>query len=291
MENFKIVEYQSQRVLTTEQLAQAYECETYQIKQNFNNNKDRFVEGKHYFKLEGDLLKDFKMNKVENFYPVAKNTKTLYLWTKRGASRHCKMLGTDKAWDMFDILEENYFDQKIQAAPYVVIPKFFKGQQVLTIKDVAAILNTTRSFIEGILSKPTANIREGRDYYRLKGEDRAEFKKENPSVAPCVHHIIAILKSGFKKICEYLKIDKVPQVFSFENLETKLEIEAPTEEPNVREAVSRIRAYKQAQEVLFALYDSLQPSDMKDAVGMVISHLGVRVCANSMCFVGVNTTL
>ena len=30
------VEYRAERVLTTEQLAQAYECEPKQIKQNFN---------------------------------------------------------------------------------------------------------------------------------------------------------------------------------------------------------------------------------------------------------------
>lgn len=33
------VDYNGVRVLTTEQLAQAYECEPQQIKQNFNNKK------------------------------------------------------------------------------------------------------------------------------------------------------------------------------------------------------------------------------------------------------------
>ena len=36
------VDYNGVRVLTTEQLAQAYECETVQISQNFLNNKDHF---------------------------------------------------------------------------------------------------------------------------------------------------------------------------------------------------------------------------------------------------------
>ena len=111
------VEYSAQRVLTTEQLAQVYECTMTQIKQNFNNNKEHFVEGKHYFKLESDALKHFK-NRVENFDLVGKNANTLYLWTKRGALRHCKMLGTDKAWEMFDLLEENYFDGK-KSAPAI----------------------------------------------------------------------------------------------------------------------------------------------------------------------------
>lgn len=105
------VDYSGERVLTTEQLAQAYGCEAHQIKQNFKNNEGRFEEGKHFYKLTGDALKDFK-NQVENFYPVNKHTAVLYLWTRRGASRHSKMLGTDKAWEMFDSLEENYFNPR-----------------------------------------------------------------------------------------------------------------------------------------------------------------------------------
>ena len=54
------VDYNGARVLTTEQLAQAYECEPIQIQQNFNNNKGHFEEGKHFYKLIGDELKEFK---------------------------------------------------------------------------------------------------------------------------------------------------------------------------------------------------------------------------------------
>lgn len=109
--NLMPVEYSEERVLTTEQLAQAYECSAAQIKQNFNNNISRFEEGKHFFKLMGDDLKIFK-NRVENFDLVGKNANALYLWTKRGAARHSKMLGTDKAWEVFETLEENYFSQR-----------------------------------------------------------------------------------------------------------------------------------------------------------------------------------
>ena len=56
------VEYRTERVLTTEQLAQAYECEPKQIKQNFNNNKAHFEEGRHYYKVEGDELKDLRVD-------------------------------------------------------------------------------------------------------------------------------------------------------------------------------------------------------------------------------------
>lgn len=109
------VKFNEEVVITTKVLANVYECGEKQIKQNYNNNKDKFIEGKHYYKLEGENLRKFKQYcKVENFDFVKSNVNCIYLWTKRGASRHCKMLGTDKAWEMFDTLEESYFNPKPQ---------------------------------------------------------------------------------------------------------------------------------------------------------------------------------
>ncbi|WP_420371000.1 hypothetical protein [Intestinibacter bartlettii] len=57
------------------------------------------MEGKHYYKLQGEELKEFKRvleNSDNPLYKEIKFASVLILWTKRGASRHCKMLGTDK---------------------------------------------------------------------------------------------------------------------------------------------------------------------------------------------------
>ena len=99
-------------VITTKMLAEVYECEDANIKVNFNSNKAKFIEGKHYYKLTGEQLKNLRVSNP--YLQISPKARTLYLWTKRGASRHCKMLGTDKAWDMFDVLEENYFNPKRQ---------------------------------------------------------------------------------------------------------------------------------------------------------------------------------
>ena len=162
---------------------------------------------------------------------------------------------------MFDILEENYFRQKppFVSAPYVIIPKFFRGKQVITIKDAAAILNVSRNLIEEVINKPTANVHEGTDYYRLKGEKRAEFKRDNPSIASCVHHIIAILESGFNKICDYLKV-YVPPIFKFENLEMELGLQpTPLVEPPPPQQKSELETIKdnllKAQKLISDLYN------------------------------------
>lgn len=110
------VDYNGVRVLTTEQLAQAYECEPHQISHNFKNNETKFKAGVHYYKLTGEDLKEFKQELGDDkICQTLKFTSVLYLWTRRGASRHCKMLGTEKAWEMYDALEENYFNPRPKA--------------------------------------------------------------------------------------------------------------------------------------------------------------------------------
>ena len=110
MNELQIIEYGNQRVLLTEQMAQAYGCDVINIQQNYVNNKSRFEEGKHYFKLEGEELKSFKASL--GYSKISSNLKfapSIMLWTERGAARHSKMLGTDMAWEVFDQLEETYF--------------------------------------------------------------------------------------------------------------------------------------------------------------------------------------
>lgn len=82
MNNLQVVEYSNQRVLTTQQLAEIYETSTNNIKFNFNNNKERFVEGRDYYLLKGNNLKEFK-NYVSDTNLVDKRAPHLYLWTER----------------------------------------------------------------------------------------------------------------------------------------------------------------------------------------------------------------
>lgn len=47
-------------VITTELLAQLYGVSPVRIRQNHHENKERFIEGKHYFKIEGNELRELK---------------------------------------------------------------------------------------------------------------------------------------------------------------------------------------------------------------------------------------
>jgi hypothetical protein len=100
-------------VVTTDLLAQLYGTEAVRIRQNYDRNTDRFVEGKHFFKLEGEQLRAFKhrVSKSDSV-SIARNVRSLTLWTERGAARHAKMLETDQAWEVFEKLEDSYFQIK-----------------------------------------------------------------------------------------------------------------------------------------------------------------------------------
>lgn len=108
MQNLAITEYKEIRVLTTQQIAEAYGTDTRVISNNFNNNKERYINGKHYICLEGKELKEFKTN--HKFYESSKINK-LYLWTEKGAFLHAKSLNTDTAWEVYDRLVDSYFQK------------------------------------------------------------------------------------------------------------------------------------------------------------------------------------
>ncbi|EOS9451938.1 ORF6N domain-containing protein, partial [Escherichia coli] len=93
-------------VITTELLAQLYDTEILNIQVNFTRNKERFVEGKHFFKAVGEELKNLRLTLSKSQNHISPKTRSLILWTERGAARHAKMLETDQAWDVFEKLED-----------------------------------------------------------------------------------------------------------------------------------------------------------------------------------------
>lgn len=105
------IEQNGQRVLLTCQLAEAYETTVKVISNNFNRNKERYTEGKHYFALAGAAFKEFK-KAIPQFEEQLKFATKLYLWTEKGALLHAKSLNTDRAWEVYDYLVETYFRAK-----------------------------------------------------------------------------------------------------------------------------------------------------------------------------------
>lgn len=114
MYNLTTTEYHGIRVLTSAQVAEMYGTDTKTISYNFSYNKKKYTEGKHYIKLEGNELREFKANR--EIPDCHKFSAHLYLWTESGALLLAKSLNTEKAWKAYEYLVDFYFRAKEQEA-------------------------------------------------------------------------------------------------------------------------------------------------------------------------------
>ncbi|WP_447403802.1 ORF6N domain-containing protein [Escherichia coli] len=109
VESLVVVTYSNVPVITTGLLAHLYKTEEKHIRQNFKRNECRFIAGKHFFKVSGCELDSLRTS--QRGLQISPKTRSLILWTERGAARHAKMLETDQAWEVFEKLEDCYFSQ------------------------------------------------------------------------------------------------------------------------------------------------------------------------------------
>lgn len=176
------IEQNGIRVLTTAQLAEAYETDIKIIAQNFNRNKSHYIEGKHFFRLTGDELKEFKNS--HNFDNNFKQTSHLYLWTERGSLLHAKSINTDKAWDVYEFLIDNYFRTR---EIHVSYSKLYNS-----LKDdiTSAIYENLQSDIEKIVNKILDERKENRE----KELNKSEYQK--------LKLIITVLSKSFADISQ-----------------------------------------------------------------------------------------
>lgn len=134
MNQLQPIVQKGQRVLTTSHLATAYGTDTDRIRVNFNRNKDRFIEGKHYFALTGEEKQQFiKSYQIDTSWLKAP---VFYIWTEKGAWLHAKSLNTDEAWDAYEKLVDEYYRIKENVVP------LSKDQALVTV------LRTTADLVE-----------------------------------------------------------------------------------------------------------------------------------------------
>lgn len=171
-------------MLTTQQLAEAYETEPKNIYDNFANNKHRFEEGRDYYLLQGDELKAFKRD--SDNIGFAHNLNKLYLWTERGANRHSKILDTDQAWNQFDKLEEIYFRvktgqyiQPVAAIPARSLPEILT-ENITTARTAAKLLgvNEKKTVLAALAETERETGKDMSSYARLYETKRLQANQQ-----------------------------------------------------------------------------------------------------------------
>ena len=179
-----IVNFKSIPVVTTAMLAEFYGTDVNNIQQNYLRNTGRFVDGKHFFKLEGVELKAFKQ--LTDSKTVSKNTRTLTLWTERGAARHAKMLDTDQAWDIFEQLEDCYFHRQ------EILAKTHKLERT-PLHDAHAMLVAKTKHLNSSDAWKIIHQR-----FNVKSIDEIPYDAI-PVAVEYVHHLIALYSNAEKK--------------------------------------------------------------------------------------------
>ncbi|KEI15783.1 ORF6C domain-containing protein [Clostridium haemolyticum] len=174
------LEFRNQRIMTTKVLADEYGTEDKNIQMNFLNNQKRFVEGKHYYKLEGEILKEFKNSLPNDIREPFKFTSQLILWTDRGAARHAKILDTDEAWEVYERLEETYFRVKENSQDG---PKTLEDIMICTLqsmKEVKQQLNQVNNYVNKVNDhalEAKEGVRELKEESPLFGIEMEELQK------------------------------------------------------------------------------------------------------------------
>jgi len=115
------VAYKGLPVMTTERLAEAFGTDAVRIRQNHSKNGERFTEGVHFFKASGADLENLRVALGDS--QISSKTRSLILWTERGAMNHAKILETPEAWQVYGKLVDTYFAVKDFAAAVEAKPR------------------------------------------------------------------------------------------------------------------------------------------------------------------------
>lgn len=198
--NVVIKEYQGQRVVTLKDIDTVHQRPDGTARRNFNTNKQHFIEGVDYFKIQP--------NEIRTVGITSPNGGTVV--TESGYLMLVKSFTDDLSWEVQRELVNTYFRvkefsvPKAPSFPYTYIEKTFHGRPVLTASDVSNIyginLITLYNHIKSVLMPD-------RDYYLLTGDELKEYNKENPQLPKCKKSLFIIYNTGLSRIISYYELD------------------------------------------------------------------------------------
>lgn len=92
--------YNNELTLTMNQLSELFNTTPKILSRNFQRNKDKYIEGKHYYVVKEKELKQLKRDL--DYPDYLKFVSVLYLWTEDGANLLAKSVRNDAAWKFID---------------------------------------------------------------------------------------------------------------------------------------------------------------------------------------------
>lgn len=142
MTELQAPQYNNQPVATLGVLADYLGTSKNTLKSNLAKNPDKFIHGKHYFNISHDNLKGASSTLGQAF--DYKGNTGLQVWTERGCARLSKLLRTDEAWDLWEKMEDSYFNSSKSKTPMSFSEALFlagkleqEKEQALLERDIA----------------------------------------------------------------------------------------------------------------------------------------------------------
>ena len=179
-----IKEYNGQRVVTFKEIDAVHKRTPGTAHRNFKANRNRFIEGVDYYKLQKDEIRPFGINSPNGGIII----------TESGYLMLAKSFNDDLAWQVQRELVNSYFRSKteqfepeqltLETAEYHYYPKTWHGNPVITAADFAHFTGMSKEAIYPYFHKhPNFDIFH---YRHLKNAELRAFKAENPSVPRCI---------------------------------------------------------------------------------------------------------
>lgn len=183
-------EYQGKRVVTLRDIDTVHNRPQGTARKRFNDNKGHFIEGEDYYKLQMSESRTFGINSPRGGIVV----------TESGYLMLVKSFTDDLAWEVQRQLVNTYFKQQ-QSKAEEITPKYYNGEPVITIQDIARLTglnaNTIRYYVR--------RLQRNRDYYLLEGEALKKFKRNNPSIDKMISSLCVINRQGAEKLAQMIQ--------------------------------------------------------------------------------------
>lgn len=224
-----IKEYNGQRVVTFKEIDAVHKRTPGTAGRNFRENRNRFIEGVDYYKLQIDEIRRFGINSPNGGI----------LLTESGYLMLAKSFNDDLAWQVQRELVNSYFRSKteqfepeqltLETAEYHYYPKTWHGNPVITAADFAHFTGMSKEAIYPYFHKhPNFDIFH---YRHLKNAELRAFKAENPSVPRCIADLYIITRKGCECMLKYFGL--TADIPILEQKQEKL-LEQKQEEPAIQ---------------------------------------------------------
>lgn len=224
-----IKEYNGQRVVTFKEIDAVHKRTPGTAHRNFKANRNRFIEGVDYYKLQKDEIRPFGINSPNGGIII----------TESGYLMLAKSFNDDLAWQVQRELVNSYFRSKteqfepeqltLETAEYHYYPKTWHGNPVITAADFAHFTGMSKEAIYPYFHK---HLNFDIFHYRhLKNAELRAFKAENPSVPKCIADLYIITRKGCECMLKYFGL--TADIPILEQKQEKL-LEQKQEEPAIQ---------------------------------------------------------